>query len=125
MRTSRMFLGRVNSEGRELMRYLIFGLFFTGLLFLVTPMTPAQDFDAVISSQNRKPFTVADQIKDPLERQAFLTLFNPMTPRDKAGVAEAFLAAYPQSWLLAQVYEIAAKAYIDLEKYDLALQMGR
>jgi len=85
----------------------------------------AQDFDAVISNQSRKPFTIVDQIKDPLERQVFLTLFSPMNPRDKAEVAEAFLAAYPQSWLLAQAYEIAAKAYIDLEKYDLALQMGR
>jgi predicted CXXCH cytochrome family protein len=107
------------------MRYLISGLLLTGLLFLVSPMTPAQDFDAVISNQNRKPFTVVDQIQDPLERQVFLSLFSPMNPRDKADVAEAFLAAYPQSWLLAQVYEIAAKAYIDLEKYDLALQMGR
>lgn len=120
-----MFLGRVNSEGGEPIRYLISGLLFTGLLFLVTVITPAQDFDAVISSQNRKPFTVVDQIKDPLERQVFLSLFSPMSPRDKADVAEAFLAAYPQSWLLAQAYEIAAKADIDLEKYDLALKMGR
>jgi predicted CXXCH cytochrome family protein len=107
------------------MRYLIPGLLFTGLLFPVAVIIPAQDFDAVISSQGRKPSTVVDQIKDPLERNVFLALFNPMDPREKADLAEAFLASYPQSWVLAQVYEIAAKAYIDLEKYELALRMGR
>jgi predicted CXXCH cytochrome family protein len=107
------------------MRCPFTGLLFMGLLSLVTVTISAQDFDAVISSQNRKSFTVVDQIKDPLERQVFLSLFSPLSPRDKAELAETFLASYPQSWLLAQVYEIAAKAYIDLEKYDLALKMGR
>ena len=114
-----------NYPGRGPIRYWGASLFFVGLLFGVAVISLAQDFDAVISSQARKPFTIVDQIKDPLERQVFLALFNPMSPRDKAELAEAFLASYPQSWLLAQVYEIGAKAYIDLEKYDLALQMGR
>jgi tetratricopeptide (TPR) repeat protein len=38
---------------------------------------------------------------------------------------EAFLGKYPQSWLLPEVYEIAAKAYIDLGELDQALQNGR
>src|SRR5262245_26011211 len=107
------------------MRCLVAALLFTGLLFIVAATIPAQDFDAVVSNQNRKPYTVVDQIKDPLERQVFQSLFSPLSPNDKVELAETFLASYPQSWLLAQVYEIAAKAYIDLEKYDLALKMGR
>ena len=40
-------------------------------------------------------------------------------------MGEAFLGKYPQSWLLPEVYEIAAKAYIDLGELDQALQNGR
>src|SRR5262249_28605057 len=105
-----------NSPCRGPISYLGAGLLLSGLLFGAAVIGLAQDFDAVISSEVRKPFTIVDQIKDPLERQVFLSLFNSMNPRDKAERAEAFLASYPQSWLLAQVYEIAAKAYIDLEK---------
>src|SRR5262245_6697386 len=114
-----------NSASREPIYCLGAALLFVGLLFGVAIVSLAQDFDAVISSEARKPFTIVDQIKDPFERQVFLSLFKPMSPREKADLAEVFLASYPQSWLLAQVYEIAAKAYIDLEKYDVALHMGR
>jgi predicted CXXCH cytochrome family protein len=84
----------------------------------------AQDFDAVLSSHNRRPVDIADQIEDSQERKAFVLLYNKMPPRKKALQAEAFLTAYPQSSFLAQVYEIAAKSYIDLEDYDRALQYG-
>jgi tetratricopeptide (TPR) repeat protein len=39
-------------------------------------------------------------------------------------LAGKFLADYPASWLLAQVYEIAAKACIDLNDGECALRMG-
>src|SRR5215471_11178140 len=84
----------------------------------------AQDFDAVLPSHNRKPVDIADQIEDSQERKAFISLYNKMPSRRRASQAEAFLSAYPQSWFLAQVYEIAAKSYIDLEDYGRALQYG-
>jgi predicted CXXCH cytochrome family protein len=84
----------------------------------------AQDFDAVLSSQNRKPVDIVDQIEDPQERKAFLSLCKKIPPNRKALQAEAFLNTFPQSWFLAQAYEIASKSYIDLEDYDRALRYG-
>jgi tetratricopeptide (TPR) repeat protein len=85
----------------------------------------AQEFDTVISTQNQKPYTIVDQITDPQERKAFLALYGERDSLERAKLAEIFLATYPQSWLLAQVYEMASKASIDLENYDRALQYGK
>src|SRR5207249_7645262 len=106
---------------RVTMRYQIYWLLFIAFtLSAVEWYSLAQDFDVVISTTNRKSFTIVDQVKDPAERKAFLALYGKMSPREKAKLAEDFLGAYPQSWLLAQVYEIAAKSYIDLEDYPNA-----
>ena len=108
------------------MRYQIYWLLFIAFtLSAVEWYSLAQDFDVVISTTNRKSFTIVDQVKDPAERKAFLALYGKMSPREKAKLAEDFLGAYPQSWLLAQVYEIAAKSYIDLEDYPNALRCGK
>jgi hypothetical protein len=40
----------------------------------------AQDIDAIITSENRKAATIADEIHDPAERAAFLALFAKNTP---------------------------------------------
>ena len=85
----------------------------------------AQEFDSVLLDKNRKPFTVFDQISDPAERKAILSLYRMRDRRRRAELAEAFLATYPQSWFLAQVHEIAAKSYIDLTDYPRALQHGK
>jgi hypothetical protein len=85
----------------------------------------AQEFDTVISSHNRRAYTVADQIEDPQERQALATLFVPNVATEKARLAEEFLTRFPRSWLLPQALEIAAKAFIDLGDYAKALQYGR
>ena len=94
-------------------------------LILVFPgLLPAQNTDSVIL-ENSRQFTVLDQISDRTERAAVLEIYRAHSPRDKADKAETFLGRYPRSWLLAQVYEIAAKAYIDLGEFDRALQYGR
>lgn len=85
----------------------------------------AQEFDTVISSQNRKAFTIADQIEDPAERRALTALFEQQAALEKARLADQFLSAYPHSWFLPQVYEIAAKAFIDLGDFKRALDYGR
>ena len=95
-----------------------------------------QEIDTVIFAERQKPFTILDQIENPKEREAFLTLsvveelsargvYKKRDARKRRDLAESFLASYPQSWLLAQVYEIAAKASMDLEDYPRALQYGR
>lgn len=96
------------------------------LAFLALPNpTACQEFDTVITAHSRSAFTVADQILDPGERMAFLALHNERDAREKVKLAEAFLAAYPRSAFLAQVYEIAAKGLIDLEDYERALQYAK
>ena len=98
------------------------------LLFLLLGflhLNQAQEFDSVILEEDRKPFTIVDQIPDPVQLQSFLNLLEPKNPGERAELVEAFLGAYPQSAFLAQVYEIAAKSYIDLGDYARALILGR
>ncbi|MCI0420053.1 MAG: tetratricopeptide repeat protein [Acidobacteria bacterium] len=85
----------------------------------------AQEFDTVISSRNRRAYTVLDQVEDLAERQALLALFDQRETKEKARLAEKFLAMFPRSWLLAQVYEMAAKAFIDLGDFERAVNHGR
>jgi tetratricopeptide (TPR) repeat protein len=69
--------------------------------------------------------TVFDEIQDPGERQAFGNLFKGGTPEERRKVAEDFLEHYPQSAFLAQAYENAAKASVDLGDDKAAIQFGR
>jgi len=94
-------------------------------LFLAAGSTEAQDNDTVIQSRDRRPLSVVDQIADPAERKVLLTLYGADDARERLRLATAFVANYPRSWLLAQAYEIAAKASIDLGDYDRALDYGR
>ena len=97
----------------------------TFVLALVLPDTlPAQNTDSLVL-ENTRPFTVLDQISNPSEREAVLDVYRAGSSREKANKAETFLVQYPQSWLLAEIYEIAAKAFIDLGDFDRALQYGR
>lgn len=90
-------------------------------LVSASPAT-AQEFDAIVSSENRKPSTVLDEMDDPAERQAFQALYQKTDAAEKLKRAEAFLTAYPRSWVLAEANEIAAKAAIELGDYDRALR---
>jgi predicted CXXCH cytochrome family protein len=84
----------------------------------------AQNIDSLILS-NSKPFTVVDQISNPAERKAFQNIYHAHAPSEKVKRCESFLAQFPQSWLLADVYEIAAKASIDSGEFEQALRYGR
>lgn len=85
-----------------------------------------QSIDTVIfrGSAGAKRFTIIDQVADVKERRAFLKLYRASDAGKRRILAEAFVKSYPQSWLLAQAYEIAAKACIDLNDYAPALQFG-
>lgn len=84
-----------------------------------------QEIDTVLLDRERRPFTVLDQIENPAERRAFEQLFRKTDPADKRRRAEEFLSRYPESWLLAQVYEIASKASIDVDDLSEAVRYGK
>jgi predicted CXXCH cytochrome family protein len=93
------------------------------IAIVLSPLVPlaAQDIDANITAQNRRPSTIADQISDTSERAAFLWLFQPTPAQQMLERAQSFLARFPQSAFLFQAYEAAAQASFELQRYDLGL----
>jgi tetratricopeptide (TPR) repeat protein len=85
----------------------------------------AQDLDTAVFAKGRKPATILDQIEDRGERKAFSKLYNEHEAAARRSLAAKFLADYPASWLLAEVYEIASKACIDLGDTRCAVEMGQ
>lgn len=85
----------------------------------------AQELDAVVTKQSRSPTRIADEIADPAERKAYLEFFKKHSPAETAALAEVFLAKYPTSWELSQIYAIAARALINLNRYSEALDYAR
>ena len=85
----------------------------------------AQDSDAVITDAGRKSFTVADEISNKDERKAFVELYHKKDPAQQVKLAEDFLARYPDSRVLAQIDEVAAKAEIQLGRYRKALEYAK
>lgn len=97
------------------------------LLALLTPVWPtsAQDSDTVILKDAHQSFTILSRIDDPQERRAFLQAYEEKSPAKRHSSAESFIKAYPQSWLLSEAYDIAARTSIDLGDYRLALHEGQ
>jgi hypothetical protein len=91
---------------------------------LICPLVPVagQDIDANITTQNRSPSTVADQISDAGERAAFLALFNQGSPAQMLQQANSFLGRFPQSSFLFQAYDLAARARFGLDDYHAGLK---
>jgi tetratricopeptide (TPR) repeat protein len=94
---------------------------------LICPLVPVagQDIDANITTQSRRSSTLSDQISDPAERLAFLALFEHPQPKQMLEQAKLFLARFPQSAFLFQVYEMAARASFELQDYDAGLTYAR
>jgi predicted CXXCH cytochrome family protein len=84
-----------------------------------------QDIDANLTTENRNPSTVADQISDAAERAAFLALFKPDTPTSMLRRANSFLSQFPQSAFLFEAYEVAARASFALDDYDAGLNYAK
>ena len=95
------------------------------IFWLFCAAMPAQESDTTILNTAPRHYTVLDQTQDPQERRDFLALYKANEPERKRELADGFLKAHPQSWLLPQVYEAAAKASIDLGDYKRAVQDGR
>jgi hypothetical protein len=88
---------------------------FAVLLSMSAPLA-AQDIDTVVTTTNRNPSTVADQIGDPAEKTAFLRLYQHKDPAEMLQAAKLFLQDFPQSAFLAQAYEVAADSSFDLHQ---------
>src|ERR1039458_278396 len=61
----------------------------------------------------------------PKERRAFMDLYKMSAPAPRLKAARVFLTEYPDSWLLAEVCEIAAKASIDLGEFPTAISYAK
>ena len=96
------------------MRVLILAFGLTVLLLCAGPRLASQNIDTVVTSQSRAPISIADEIKDPAERSAFVALLGKQDPQKLLALARSFLDTYPQSAFLAPVAEKAARASFDL-----------
>ena len=104
-------------------RFLLAILF--GMLLSVGAPAAAQDIDTVVTTTNRNPSTVADQIADPAEKAAFLRLYQHKVPAEMLQAAKLFLQDFPQSAFLAQAYEVAADSSFDQHDYSAGLDFAR
>jgi predicted CXXCH cytochrome family protein len=93
-------------------------------LVFVVPIS-GQEIDAIVTSENRKPATIADEIRDPGERAAYIALFAAGAPEKSLLQAQDFLRRFPQSAFLAMAYEIAARASFDLGNRTTGLEYAR
>lgn len=81
----------------------------------------AQEIDTALRSGTLQHTTVLDQIDNRREQEAFLAFYGAKKPDARYRLAKAFLDAYPRSWFLAEAYEVAAKASIDLGRFEEAI----
>jgi predicted CXXCH cytochrome family protein len=96
-----------------------------GILICTLMPAAAQDIDANITIQSRKPLSVADQISDSAERAGFLALFHQTKPEQMLEQAKSFLTRFPQSAFLFEAYDVAARASFDLQDYDSGLHFAK
>jgi predicted CXXCH cytochrome family protein len=105
---------------------VIRNIFWTAMvLALVGTRAIAQDSDTVVLKDARQNFTILSQIDDPQERRAFGEIFKEKNAARRHALARSFINTYPQSWLLSEAYDMAAKSSIDLGDYHSALREGQ
>ncbi len=95
------------------------------LMCAIPLLAPAQDLDTAILSTPAKTSTILDQIERPKERSDFAALYKESDPQRRLQRTQAFLAEYPDSWMLPVIYEMAAKASIDLNDLASAISYAK
>jgi predicted CXXCH cytochrome family protein len=95
------------------------------LLCAAAQKAPAQQLDTAIFPAPATESTILDQIDRPAERRAFKALYQKGDPARRLKAARAFLTQYPDSWMLAEVYEVAAQTSIDLGDASNAIAYAR
>ena len=71
-----------------------FGAF--AVVFCVCLASVAQDLDSNVTSENRNPGKIADEISDKAEDSAFLNLFHEDSAKQKLEAAQAFVRQFPR-----------------------------
>ncbi len=94
-------------------------------LLLLSFVLLSQDLDVALRSRDARRKTVLDQVEDVEERKAFQRLYRESDPVSRRTQVSAFLKRFPDSWLLAQVYEAGAKGSFDLADYPTGLYYAR
>ncbi len=96
-----------------------------GHLAFAVLISMAQEADTIILANHQQNFTIVANLDDPRERQAFMDVYNAHEPAPRHALAMKFIEMYPQSWMLAQTYDLAARSSIDLGDYQAALAEAR
>src|ERR1700761_8383494 len=96
---------RYRSVVHKLLIYAVAGMVAAGTLLYANMRLAAQDIDSVVGSASRSPATIADDIKDPVERSAFVELLKAKDPVKILAMARSFLTKYPQSAFLSVAAE--------------------
>lgn len=95
------------------------------LILLCSCPAIGQDADTIILKNDDRAFTLVSQVQDPAERADFLRILQTSDPTQRHQLASHFLKTYPQSWLLAQAYDLSARSSIDLSNFEQAIEEAR
>src|SRR5258708_2061913 len=107
------------------MRFL---LLLSGLIRALPPanlLLAAPDIDSIVTSASRSFATIADGIKDPAERSAFINIAKTTDPQKLVALTRSFLEKYPRSAFLAQAAEGAARSSFALGDLQSGLDYAR
>jgi predicted CXXCH cytochrome family protein len=80
---------------------------------------------AGVASPASNQLTVFDEIQDTQERQAVREVWNASDPRKQLDLTMGFVAQYPRSILLREVYELAARASVALGDHVAGLDWAK
>jgi predicted CXXCH cytochrome family protein len=105
---------RYRSVVHRLLIYAAAGMGAAGAHLCANLRLAAQDIDSVVGSASRSPTTIADDIKDPVERSAFVELLKANDPAKIIALAHSFLLKYPRSAFLSVAAEAGARSSFDL-----------
>ena len=94
-------------------------------LYLLSFVLFAQDFDVALKRGSSSGKTILDQVENAEERRAFQGLYREAEPVARRTRVSEFLKKFPDSWLLAQVYEAGARASFDLADDPTGLYYAR
>jgi hypothetical protein len=96
-----------------------------GIFAITVVCMTGQNWDTEVKRDNRKTVTILVEVKSVAERQAFLDLYRERDLAARRTLATAFMNGFPDSWLLPQVLEAAAKASFDLGDYPTGFYYAR
>jgi predicted CXXCH cytochrome family protein len=94
-------------------------------LYIFCLILAGQDLDVALKQGSRRGLTILEQVNNAEERKAFEALYREVQPVAKRTRVSEFLKNFPQSWLLAQVYEAGARASFELSDAATGLYYAR